>query len=185
MPIYFTRNGDDGYTGLLGDERVPKYHLRPTTCGTLDEASAALGLARALAISEQTKDLLVEVQRDLYKIMAEIAALPEAADRFRSVGADRLAWLEAQIEAIGAQVEMPKGFVLPGDSASGGTLDLARTVVRRSERLIAQLQHEGELDNIHILPYINRLSSLCFILALWENDQAGFATPSLAKTSDS
>lgn len=184
MPTYYSRSGDDGYTGLLGDERVPKYHLRPVAYGTLDEASAALGLARALADSEKMTHLLKEVQRHLYQIMAEVAALPEQAHHFRSVEADQVAWLESQIEAVGAQVEMPVDFVLPGDSVSGGALDLARTIVRRGERLIAQLHHEGELENTQILPYLNRLSSLCFVLALSENDQAGIDSPSLAKTSD-
>jgi len=185
MPNYFTGSGDDGFTGLLGDERVPKYHLRPMALGALDEASAALGLARALAISQQTKDLIKELQRDLYQIMAELAAVPEQAHHFRSVDADRLSWLENEIELMGERIKMPHGFILPGDSASGGALDLARTVVRRSERLIAQLQHEGGIENPQILPYINRLSSFCFVLALWENDQAGIDSPSLAKTTDS
>jgi cob(I)alamin adenosyltransferase len=184
MPTYFTRNGDDGFTGLLGDERVPKYHLRPTTYGTLDEASAALGLARAHTESEDTSELILEVQRDLYKIMAEIAAVPEQSARFRSIDADRISWLEVQIETLGEQVEMPQGFVLPGDSKSGGALDLARTIVRRGERLIAQLDHEDELENPHLLPYLNRLSSLCFILALRENAQVGNTSPSMAKPSD-
>jgi cob(I)alamin adenosyltransferase len=143
MPTYFTRNGDDGTTGLLGDERVPKNHLRPTTYGTLDEASAALGLARALSPSGETREIIMEVQRDLYKIMAEVAATPEEASRFRSIDADRITWLE-------------------------------------SERLIVQLEHEQGLDNPHLLPYLNRLSSLCFILALWENTQDGSTSISLA-----
>ena len=185
MPTYFSRSGDNGYTGLLGDERVPKYDLRPTAYGTLDEASAALGLARALVNSETTTGLLKEVQRHLYQIMAEVAAVPEEAHHFRSVDADQVAWLETQIESVGAQVEMPVDFILPGDSVSGAALDLARTIVRRGERLIAQLHHEGDLENTQILPYLNRLSSLCFVLALSENDQAGIDSPSLAKKSDS
>jgi cob(I)alamin adenosyltransferase len=180
MPTYFTRNGDDGTTGLLGDERVPKNHLRPTTYGTLDEASAALGLARALSPSGETREIIMEVQRDLYKIMAEVAATPEEASRFRSIDADRITWLESQIEVIGEQVEMPTGFVLPGDSKGGAAIDLARTIVRRGERLIVQLEHEQGLDNPHLLPYLNRLSSLCFILALWENTQDGSTSISLA-----
>jgi cob(I)alamin adenosyltransferase len=181
MPTYFTRKGDDGTTGLLGDERVPKFHLRPATYGTLDEASAALGFARALALSGTTRELILEVQRDLYKIMAEVAAIPEEAARFRSIDADRITWLESQIELIGDQVEMPTGFVLSGDSKGGAALDLARTIIRRGERLIVQLEHEHGLDNAHLLPYLNRLSSLCFLLVIWENTQAGSTLISLAK----
>jgi cob(I)alamin adenosyltransferase len=185
MPRYFTRKGDDGFTGLIGGDRVPKYHLRPRTYGALDEASAALGFARALAVSDETKRILIEVQRDLYKIMVEVASTQDKAADIRSLDPERLTWLETQIEALGAEIEMPSGFVLPGDTLSGGALDLARTVVRRGERYIAQLVHNDELDNPQILPYLNRLSSLCFILALWENAQAGIDSPTMAKTSDS
>lgn len=183
MPTYFTRTGDDGSTGLLGGGRVAKHHLRPRTYGALDEASAALGLARALAVSEDTKKLVVELQRDLYRIMAEVAAVPEEADKFRSVNIDRIQWLESQIDTLGDQVDMPQGFVLPGDSVGGGALDLARTIVRRAERRVTELLHEGQLENTHILAYLNRLSSLCFVLALWENKQAGVDAPKLAKIS--
>ncbi len=183
MPVYFTRNGDDGSTGLLGSGRVPKYHLRPTTYGTLDEASAALGLARSFSRSDETVALILELQRDLYKIMAEVAATPEQASKFRSIDSDRISWLESKIEIIGGKIEMPTEFVLPGDSKSGAALDLARTVVRRGERYVAQLKLEAELDNPYLLPYLNRLSSLCFVLGLWENAQAGNESPTLAKTS--
>jgi cob(I)alamin adenosyltransferase len=185
MPTYFTRTGDDGFTGMLGGDRVPKYHLRPKTYGALDEASAALGFARVLAVSDETKQILLEVQRDLYKIMAEVASNRAKAADVRSLDSGRITWLEAKIESLGAQMEMPSGFVLPGDSLSGGALDLARTIVRRGERYITKLAHDGELDNPQILPYLNRLSSLCFILALWENAQAGIDSPTMAKTSDS
>jgi cob(I)alamin adenosyltransferase len=79
---------------------------------------------------------------------------------------------------------MPSGFVVPGDSRSGAAVDLARTTVRRAERLVARMVHEGLLDNPVILPYINRVSSLCFILALWENLQSGVESPTLAKSDD-
>lgn len=181
MPTYFTRTGDDGSTGLLGKGRVPKFHIRPSTYGALDEASAALGLARAFAQSQRTIDLILEVQRDLYQIMAEVAATPQEAGNFSSVDSERLDWLESEIESIGDDVEMPGGFVLPGDSKSGAALDLARTIVRRGERFTAQLAHEEDLANPMILPYLNRLSSLCFILALWENHHEGKGSPTLAK----
>ncbi len=185
MPDYFTRNGDDGSTGLLGEGRVPKNQLRPSTYGTLDEASAALGLARAFANAPKTAAIIVEIQRDLYKIMAEIAATPEEAHRFRSVEPERVVWLEAQIESIGGQIEMPEGFILPGDSKSGAALDLARTIVRRAERMIVELAGEEGLENDAILPYTNRLSSLCFILGLWENAHSGKSHPTMAKAETS
>lgn len=184
MPEFFTRNGDDGSTGLLGDERVPKFHLRPSAYGALDEASSALGLARAYALSAETAELILDIQRDLYKIMAEVAATPQQASRFRSIDAQRVTWLESRIESIGSRVSMPSGFVIPGDSQSGAALDLARTVVRRAERLVVQLAREDTLANDAILPYLNRLSSLCFVLELWENFQSGAGPPTMARLND-
>ncbi len=186
MPDYFKGTGDDGYTGLLGDRRVPKSHTRPEAYGALDEASAALGFARALVSSETLQELLIEVQRDLYHIMAELAAEPEIAERFRVVDQARVNWLEAQIERFGAEVEIPKGFVLGGDTRSAAALDLARTVVRKAERAAVRLDIEirgdrTEFENPHLFAYLNRLSSLCFVLALWEVQQSG-GSPTPAKS---
>ena len=185
MPKYYSGQGDDGFTSLLGADKVPKYDLRPDTYGALDEASAALGLSRAFAQSARTVELVVTVQRDLYRIMAEVAALPEDAEKLKRFSEDRLQWIESEIELIGAQIEMPGGFVIPGDSVSGAAMDLARTVVRRAERLVARMVHEDLLQNTFILPYVNRLSSFCFVLALWENQQSGVDKPTLAKVADS
>jgi cob(I)alamin adenosyltransferase len=188
MPDYFGGTGDDGYTGLLGDRRVPKSDPRPEAYGSLDEASAALGLARAQITSEEVQIVLIEAQRDLYHIMSEVAAEPEIADRFRVVDRERVDWLEAQIEHFGAEVEMPKEFILGGDTGSSAALDYARTVVRRAERAVVRLELEAraepqptELENPHLFAYLNRLSSLCFVLALWEVQQPGRASPTLAK----
>lgn len=185
MPKYYSGQGDDGYTSLLGADKVPKYDLRPDTYGALDEASAALGLSRAFAQSPRTNEVIVAAQRDLYRIMAEVAALPEDAEKLTRFSEERLKWIESEIDLIGAQIEMPGGFVIPGDSRSGAAMDLARTVVRRAERLVARMVHEGALKNAFILPYVNRLSSLCFVLALWENGQSGVEKPTLAKVKDS
>jgi cob(I)alamin adenosyltransferase len=174
-PIY-TRAGDDGTTGVLGENRLPKYHPRMEALGVLDEASAALGLARAQSEVPQTGNLLKEVQRDLYSIMAEVAATPENAKLFQIMAPRRVQWLESQVDAIVAVAPIPTEFILPGDSVPGATLDLARTIVRRAERLL----DKGEIENRVLLLYLNRLSSLCFALEVFENAQAGIPT-TLAK----
>ena len=181
MSRFYTTTGDDGYTGLLGEGRVPKYHPRPEAVGTLDEASAALGLARASCLAEQTAPLLLQIQRDLYLLMAEVAATPDNAARFRKIGAERVEWLEGQAAGLEGLVQLPGEFIVPGDSTAGSALALARAVVRRAERRVAQLVHEKELENIDLLRYLNRLSSLLFILELLENGAAGRANPTLAK----
>ncbi len=173
-------SGDDGTTGLLSENRVPKYDPRIETLGALDEASSALGLARALSRSAQAGAILIEIQRDLYALMAEVAASPGNASRFRTLEAGRIEWVEARIDELNARAPLPQEFILPGDSPAGAALDLGRTVVRRAERRVAELLDREELDNPLLLQYLNRLSSLCFSLELLENQQAGNPT-TLAK----
>ncbi len=165
--------GDDGSTGLLGKGRLPKYHLRIETLGTLDEASAALGLARSLCKAPQTAAILIEVQRDLYTGMTEVAATPDSTDHFNSLDQTRVAWLKSQVELISAAAPAPQEFILPGDSVSGAALSLARTVVRRSERSVVELFDRGEIKNMVLMRYLNRLSTLCFALEILENGFAG------------
>ncbi len=180
MTRFYTRTGDDGTTGLLGDKRVPKYHPRIEAIGNIDEASAAIGAARAICKGDGTNLLLQTVQRDLYGIMAEIAASKENASHFRSIDTSRVSWLEEETDRIGSQMQFPKEFILPGDTPASGLLALARTIVRRAERRVAQLMDEGELENIELERYLNRLSSLCFALELAENQAGGIEAPSLA-----
>jgi cob(I)alamin adenosyltransferase len=181
MEKFYTGTGDDGYTGLLGPGRIPKNHPRTEAIGALDEASAALGVARASCSDDPSSQLVIAVQRDLYHIMAEIAATPENSERFRRINKDRVQWLESSTDALSQAVKMPVEFIVPGDSAAGAAFALARTIVRRAERRLADLWHAGELENEYLLPYLNRLSSLCFVLELQENQQSGSSSPTLAK----
>ncbi|MGE5603779.1 MAG: cob(I)yrinic acid a,c-diamide adenosyltransferase [Nitrososphaerales archaeon] len=178
---WYTGTGDDGFTGVLGRERVPKYALRPEAYGTVDEASAFLGMARARAQAPGVAITVLQVQRDLYMMMADLATLPETATREPWLKEDRLDWLEEQTEAFGQQVELPKAFIVPGDSQSGACLEICRTVVRRAERLVARLSHEGELRNDAPLKYLNRLSSLLFVLGRVEDKAAGVEHFTLAR----
>jgi len=170
---WYTGVGDDGYTGVLGRERVPKHAVRPEAYGTVDEVSAFLGLARAQAQDERIRQLILIIQRDLYNMMADLATVPEAATRPPWLSATRLSWLEERIDALGAEVEMPKAFIVPGDSTGGAALEIARTVVRRAERVVARLYHEGELREDTPLKYLNRLSSLLFVMGRVEDRAEG------------
>ncbi len=120
------------------------------------------------------------MQRHLYQVMAEVAAPGENASRFRAIGEDQVAWLEGEIDRLSKEVEMPTGFLLGGESIPGGALDLARTVVRRAERRVALLADQGEVENRQLLRYLNRASSICFLLILVSYRRAGL-TPTMAK----
>jgi cob(I)alamin adenosyltransferase len=180
----YTGSGDEGYTALLGDEQVPKYAPRPEAYGTIDELSSALGLARATAGAERSKDVLLGIQRHLYQVMTELAATPRAAARFPRTITDDVHQLERLIDELGAETELPKEFIIPGDTLASAALDLARAVARRAERIVARLIHQGEFDNLEVLRYLNRLSSLLFVLARYEDDAAGVTLATLAKTRE-
>jgi cob(I)alamin adenosyltransferase len=165
---FYTRQGDEGYTGILGSGRIPKEDLRLEAIGSVDEANAALGVARSLAQSPEAPGSILQIQRDLYGLMAELAASPENSARFHSIDSQRVTWLEGLLESLNHQVEVPKEFVVPGDCVEGAFLDLARTVVRRAERRVSELLHRGDISNPDLLRYLNRLSSYCFLLELRE-----------------
>jgi cob(I)alamin adenosyltransferase len=177
-----TGKGDDGFTDLLGRERVPKHDLRPEACGTVDEAQAAMGMARAAAGQSRTQEILLQAQRDLYRVMAELsAATPEAAARVDGLSQGRVAWLERTMDDLDRELPPLRVFVVPGDSQASAALHLARTVVRRAERQVARLAHQGEVANPELMRYLNRLSSLLFVLARWEDRQAGLGSPAQAQ----
>ena len=175
MRIY-TRNGDTGTTGLLfGGDRVSKADLRTDAYGTTDEAVSALGLARASIGAETDRvearlaDLILRLQRELFVVGAELATHPERRDRLTD-GTSRvtkamIAALEAEIDELEEMVEQPKEFVLPGESMTGAALDLARTTIRRAERRSVELADAGGLPDSHVVPYLNRLADLVFVMA--------------------
>jgi cob(I)alamin adenosyltransferase len=178
--VFYTRKGDAGYTDLLGD-RVPKYHSRPETYGSIDEATSFLGLARATASTERTKEIVLKIQRDLYLMMAELAFAPGMSQHKFQITQEHVDWLEQETDKLEEEVELPPHFIIPGDTLSGATLDSARGVIRRAERIAVRLLHDGEIQNEELVAYINRLSSLLFILARYEDHAAGI-TPTKAKT---
>jgi cob(I)alamin adenosyltransferase len=183
MTRFYTGKGDEGYTDLLGG-RVPKYDDRPETYGTIDEASAQIGYARSISSSERTKTILLGVQRDLYIMMAELAFTPELVQERYHITNEHVERIGRETDEIAAVTPLPPHFVVPGDTIAGAALDVARTVVRRAERLTVKLAHEGGFSNDQVLAYLNRLSSLLFILARFEDQEAGVES-TLAKQPDS
>jgi cob(I)alamin adenosyltransferase len=170
-----TRGGDTGYTGLLGSERVAKYDTRIEALGHLDEATSQLGVARASLNDERARRLVIQFQRTLYSLMAEVAATPDTISKLAitPIAIDDVAALERISDDLKRDVDIGNRFVIPGQSLAGAQLDVARAVVRRAERHLTRMTHQGELGNPDILRYLNRLSDVLFILARWiERDQA-------------
>lgn len=181
-PKFYTGKGDDGQTGLLGPERVPKYDPRPEAYGTVDEAQAAMGLARASGCTPDTAEILLSIQRDLHTLMAELASAGSEDSPFAgSMTTAHVEQLEGWIAGYENNVDRPKEFVVPGDSKPGAALHLARTVVRRAERLTVRLTDRGMLGNGQALRYLNRLSSLLYVMALFEDQAATGRVATLAR----
>lgn len=167
---WYSGRGDDGTTGLLGPGRVPKFDLRPATCGAVDEAQAAIGLARAAGCAPDVCSVLLAVQADLSALMAELAAAGTEDGQFPAqISAAHITQLETWLAGVEAAIDPPRTFVLPGSTLPGAALHLARAVVRRAEREAVRLLDSGLLSNPHVLRYLNRLSSLLFLLACAED----------------
>jgi cob(I)alamin adenosyltransferase len=170
----YTRTGDDGTTALGSGRRVSKYDLRVEAYGTLDETNAAIGIARL-----HTKDgppsldaMLARIQNDLFDLGADLCFPDETKDaRGRLQVTDtQVARLESEIDALNRELEPLRSFVLPGGSPASSHLHLARTISRRSERLMVALAaRQGESVGDAALRYINRLSDFLFVAARFAN----------------
>ena len=176
-----TGRGDDGTTGLLfGGERISKDAARAEAYGTIDEAVATLGLARAeLGLKRQLgvvppglagiADLILRIQRELFVVAAELATNPAAWDRLEDdrtrVSAAMVEGLDGLLRDLEAHVEMPTEFVVPGESRTSVAIEVARTVLRRAERRAVALDRDGMVPGPHLLPYLNRLADLLWVLA--------------------
>lgn len=169
MTGIYTRGGDDGTTGLFFGGRVRKDDGAPRAYGAVDEAQAAIGVARAGAERGSELDtLLVRLEHDLYVCMAELATAAENRRKLVAgktlVTADMVEALEPLIDDLMTRFPMPTDFVIPGQTPTGAALDVARTVVRRAERESLAVAAAGS----HVIPYLNRLSDLLWALSRWE-----------------
>ncbi len=172
MKIY-TRTGDDGETGLFGGTRVPKTDLRVEAYGTIDEANAAIGLARAAGLSASADDLLRTIQDELFVVGAELACAPGKESKLRLDLVDDSATerQERAMDDLEATLPPLKEFVLPGGSPGAAALHLARTITRRAERAVLTAGAESPLRP-ELVRYLNRLSDLLFVMARAENQRA-------------
>ncbi|HEY9080254.1 cob(I)yrinic acid a,c-diamide adenosyltransferase [Magnetovibrio sp.] len=165
----YTGGGDGGESGLVDGSRLTKSHDRFMAIGDVDEANAAIGLARAaLKPDSHSAHLLARVQNDLFDLGADLATPGEIEGALR-LADGRAAALEAEIDTLSDQLGPLTSFVLPGGSEASARLHMARAQVRRAERRVVQLHAESPL-NPEILKYLNRLSDLLFQLSRAEND---------------
>jgi cob(I)alamin adenosyltransferase len=166
MKIY-TGKGDDGTTGLLYGGRVPKYSPLIEANGAVDEAQAFLGVARAQCPhGSELASALLAIEADLWVLMAEVATAPENRSKLKAVVTRAMVVsLEAHIDGVTERFEMPKEFVIPGDNPLSAALDVARTVVRRAERLLSATPPTADS---FVGPYLNRLSDLLWAMARWQ-----------------
>jgi len=184
----YTRKGDDGTTGLLyGGPRVSKSSPVIEANGVVDEAQAVIGVARAEAVPGSELDvLLIGLERDLWVLMSEVATAPANRRKLTPgtslVTAEMVSALEEQIDELNGRFEMPTEFVVPGQNRVAAVLDVARTVVRRGERLVV-----GAMAGVdsQVGPYLNRLSDLLWTMARWQEGEHLLArhTDSRAETS--
>lgn len=166
---FYTKKGDDGTTGLYFGGRTTKDDAVVEAFGTVDEAQAAIGVARAEVESgSELDEMLVSVERDLYVVMAELATAPPNRHKLTAgasqVTAEMTEAIGALTDDLCARFEMPNEFVIPGQDRVSAQLELARTIVRRAERRSVGVSGEES----QVLPYLNRLSSLLWAMARWQ-----------------
>jgi len=172
MKLY-TKNGDDGSTGLFGGDRVAKNNPRVTAYGEVDELNAVLGTVIAASNDETSKNKLRQIQSELFSLGAQLAT-PENQTPSTTIQNKHIEQLEHWIDEAVAPVEEMKNFILPGGCVTAAGLHLARTVCRRAERATVTLSQQQSVDPQTIV-YLNRLSDFLFALARFANHQAGIA----------
>lgn len=175
MKIY-TRTGDSGSTALFGGGRVPKDHLRVAAYGTVDELNSVLGWTLTQLSDDTTRQRLSALQHDLFALGADLATPPPAEGRKRpetpALPGGRIQEMEGWIDEADSELPVLETFILPGGEPGAAALHVARTVCRRAERSVVALAAESPVSD-GVLPYLNRLSDLLFILARLENHRAG------------
>jgi cob(I)alamin adenosyltransferase len=173
MPIS-TKKGDRGFTGLLGGRRVPKYHLKPETYGTLDELNSFLGMARANSKDKKVRTVLFTIQNHLFIIGSELALSGGDRNFLKGeVTQKEVDWLSRLSMDFETLLKPEPGFIIYGETQISSILDVARAVSRRVERQVAKMKSKKMLHNLKILEYLNRLSDVLYLLARYEEKKVG------------
>ena len=172
----YTKFGDKGETSLLYGGRVSKNNPHTEAYGITDEAVSAMGLGRATTSDQRVKDILRDLQRELFTIAAELATDPDKYELFQQhfspVTESMVDNLETTIDSLEEEFQMPTVFVLPGGSPASSAIDMARTIIRTAERRVVALAEAGLLTNDLITAYLNRLGDLLFVLARYQDRES-------------
>jgi len=160
-----TKHGDKGETGLIGGGRVSKADLRVEAYGTVDELGAAMGFARAICDDAEVRELTKAIQRELFTVSGAIAS-PAGAEQSPTtyVTPEMVEALTMHVNRIEATEGLLSDWSLPGEHASAAAYDLARTICRRAERCVVRLAETGAEVRPHVVPYLNRLSDLLWLM---------------------
>jgi cob(I)alamin adenosyltransferase len=173
MPRMYTRTGDRGETGLFSGERVPKDSLRVEAYGTVDELSSWIGYTRSLIKGDEIDALLEKIQEDLFLVGAELATRQKTSGMQKAeVTQAMVDHLEKEIDKLDAELPPLSTFIVPDGTRAAAALHVARTVARRAERRTVTLTNNEKL-NPALVSYLNRSSSLLFVLARVVNKRAG------------
>jgi cob(I)alamin adenosyltransferase len=167
-----TKTGDSGTTGLMYGRRVPKNNPRVEAMGAVDELNAALGMARATTSDAFVSENVLSIQKNLVTLMGEVGVLPEDLPRYTKGGFPLVTPdMTAQLEKLVAEIEGKnisfKGWATPGATQNSAALDMARTICRRAERRVCELNESGQIKNPEIIIYLNRLADLLWLFARW------------------
>ena len=164
-----TKTGDKGYSRLFSGEKVLKNSPRLGAYGDIDELVSILSIARHHAKRNDSKDTILEIQRALFVVASELATTPDKLKRLpQRIDSARLEDLDRKREALERKVDIPRGFVIPGNTLASAYIDHARTVARRCERRAVGLFNAGEITNDVLIVWLNRLSDFLYLLARYE-----------------
>ncbi|HVF68740.1 MAG TPA: cob(I)yrinic acid a,c-diamide adenosyltransferase [Pyrinomonadaceae bacterium] len=172
-----TKHGDKGDTGLIGGARVSKADVRVEAYGTVDELGAALGFARSICEDAEVGELAKSIQRELFTVAGAIAS-PEGGRESKTtyVTPEMVEALTSHVNRIESAEGILSDWTLPGEHAAAAAFDLARTICRRAERCVVRLSETGVEVNEHVVPYLNRLSDLIWLMGRLLELRAGLDT---------
>jgi cob(I)alamin adenosyltransferase len=169
---FYSGNGDQGFTSLIDGHRISKGDDVFELIGSLDEVNAQIGMAISFCTGAEIREDLRKIQNDISSLMAIIAGIEKSGIEYRSSQTQSKEWLEKRIEFYGKSVNNPQGFIFSGNTTLGAALDLARTAIRRSERMAVRITGFENDDKNVSLSYLNRLSSFFYILRLFADESA-------------